>query len=400
MLRLFPFGYWSNSCSCAKSCGSRRPLEGQGNPTLFVSRQNTHSLFPKPNSRAQMIVGISYLASASKDDRGISVSSFNSASTSWQNSAFTTWQTYNQNFTIGRDAMTYMNLPGVTSADTYDDTDGITQPTRFLKFANKGTAFQVTTWSPTTPGAFALPGGLYVQRNKPASVLTSGQSVAISPLYTDETSFTCESSSSSSSGSDCNPPCKSYVSAGTGTKSRKCQRFFSVEKACFVVDPVSGNIESGCAVNTATKVPDSVTGKGSFGLSKFSFREIVVTSPPSSTQQFSSFDVTVRASTDPFVKALQLTNGSLNFGLTVAQKIAYGIGFLVAGGLLTFLVCGGIYCELCGCPPPPPPSPHTFAALTMPLPRTHNPPHSHSLCEKLPAPKAQLRRVLPTRCVC
>ena len=317
-----------------------------------------------------MIVGISFLASASKDDRGISVSSFNSASTSWQNSAFTTWQTNNQNFTIGN-AMTYMNLPGVTSADTYPDTDGVTQPTRFLKFANTGTAFpQVTTWSPTTPGAFALPGGLYVQRNKPASGLTSGQSVAISPLYTDETSFTCESSSSSSSGSDCNPPCKSYVSAGTGTKSRKCQRFFRVEKACFVVDPVSGNIESGCAVNAATKVPDSVTGKGSFGLSKFSFSEIVVTSPPSSTQQFSSFDVTVRASTDPFVKALQLTNGSLNFGLTVAQKIAYGIGFLVAGGLLTFLVCGGIYCELCGWLPPPPLTSHFLS------PYHATPPHS------------------------
>ena len=62
-----------------------------------------------------------------------------------------------------------------------------------------------------------------------------------------------------------------------------------------------------------------------------------------------SIPVEIRHDLDPFLVADEWTYGSLNFGLSVGSKVGLGMGFLVGGGCIMFLVIGGTYWFLKSC---------------------------------------------------
>jgi hypothetical protein len=299
-----------------------------------------------------MIVGISFLASSATDTRGDALSKFNTASTTWDSTGASAFQAASSNFTVGilnSGATSFsraVSLTKQTSPANFPDSAGATLPTTALYFS--GTGQPLTPFSPWTPTNSA--GGADSQQMTLVRNSLSGATspLPITPLWSSATTMNCKSSNTASTSSDCKPSCNTYVSPSTGT-TRTCYAFYAVTSVCLVVQPGSGLLDTaggaGCVPSTSSSpVPSSITGLDtSTNLARFGFSPTGGGGIPSSTQTYSNIPVTVRASTDPYVQALRLTRGTLDFGLTTAQKVASGIGFLVAGGLLTFLVCGGLY---------------------------------------------------------
>eukprot|EP00755_Sulcionema_specki_P017558 Sspe_Gene.64676::Locus_38313_Transcript_1_1_Confidence_1.000_Length_1231::g.64676::m.64676 len=61
-----------------------------------------------------------------------------------------------------------------------------------------------------------------------------------------------------------------------------------------------------------------------------------------STYSFNTMRFVVRSSDDPYVKALELTSGSLNFGMTIESKRSLGVILLILGIALVCCICAAV----------------------------------------------------------
>ena len=295
-------------------------------------------------------MGISFFVSLGTDTRSSALGTFNSASSAWDGTGFAAFKASAGNFTAGATAAQTVFLSAQSGSDTYPDRDGANVPAKSLYFYGAGTPLApFSSWAPLTTGT-ANPQVLNLARNGAAG---STFPVPVSPLYSSSTSMKCKSTSSSSTSSDCSPSCSTYVTPTSGT-TRTCHTFFVISKICLVVDPATGALDGGgrggCAVNPDSRVPANVNMKdGTTQLAQFDFAAVGGSGLPSPSQGYTNIPITVRASTDPYVVMLRLTQGGMNFGLTTAQKISSGIAFTVAGLLFTCCVYGGLYYFVTNC---------------------------------------------------
>ena len=293
-------------------------------------------------------MGISFFVSLGTDTRSSALGTFNSASSAWDGTGFAAFRASAGNFTLGATAAQTVFLSAQSTPDTYPDREGATVPAKTLFFSGVGTPLApFSSWTPLTTQGAANPQTPSLVRNGAGG---ASSPVPVSPLYSSSSSMKCKSSSSSSTSSDCSPSCSTYVSPASGT-TRTCYTFFVLSKVCLVVDPATGSSSgAGCIANPDSRVPASVNMKdASTQLAQFDFTSVGGTGTPSPSQGYTNIPITVRASTDPYVVMLRLTQGGMNFGLTTAQKITSGIAFTVAGLLFTCCVYGGLYYFVTSC---------------------------------------------------
>jgi len=130
-----------------------------------------------------------------------------------------------------------------------------------------------------------------------------------------------------------------------------CEQWWLLREVCFVVDPATRGIDlsssygKGCTAldsNFPSSQASAVLADASASVGPY--RHVSLSSPPA-TADFTSVTFTVRASTDPWVTALRITQGNpASFGLTVGQLVGAGIACIVIGMCIIGLLVGVVVC--------------------------------------------------------
>jgi len=246
--------------------------------------------------------GAGFLIALASNPRADVVAAFNAASTAWPNAsrAFA-----NLSLVAVTGSGGTLVLAAVTTPDVFPDTaDGVIQPTVGMRYF----------------AAQAADGGPIAGADFSSGATTSGSltaEAAVSPwsasLFT--STQTCQSDGPNSNHMSC-------------TSKYRC-----LTAVCFVLD-ANLSLTGGCALDRtsnslAVGSQDTCDGKGFVS--------------------FAGTGVDVRFAADPYVVAMRLTNGSLNFGLSQAAKLVVG-GTLLGIAVLVF----GIGCPFLAAQPPAP----------------------------------------------
>ena len=256
--------------------------------------------------------GAGFLIALAANPRADSVATFNAASSAWA-SASRAYANLSNVAVTGSGGT--LALVAVTAPDVFPDTaDGVIVPTVGLHY------YAVQTSGGPIAGA-SYSSGAMTSGNETAS--RGAGPPAVNPWTASLFTFT-----------------QSCSSDGPNSNHMSCTKtYYCLTALCFVLD-ANLSLTGGCALDRtsnslAVASQDRCDGNGYVS--------------------FAGTGVDVRFADDPYVVAMRMTNGSLNFGLSQAAKLVVG-GTLLGMALVIFLI---------GCPclaaQPPAPADHATA---------------------------------------
>lgn len=276
------------------------------------------------------LVGVGFLAATSVDTRSAQVSSFNAAASAWSNggaSAFAALPISLVGPAGGAGATLALALN--SALDNYGaDSGSLSLPNmtaRWAASAFSGHPFPSTSFSSSATA--------------PTTLQPGGSPLTVQLFKTATKSISCSSSDSTST---CSGRCNGYW---TSTMPTTCTKYFKLSSICVVVDPATRTIDTaggaGCAVladtdfNTAAFAGGSAGTKSSLGMFGFSSSNSAFVG----ASDFSGVQVTVRASSDPFVTLLRASGGKLTLDLSTETKGTIGGALLAVGIVITAITC-------------------------------------------------------------
>jgi len=296
-----------------------------------------------------LIIGLIFLLSATSNTRGDKIKEYNNAVDKWASSVRPVF-----------DQATFTNQvapPGqsqafsqITSADPLHDSDSKLHTYTPLRYQSASGTTAPATSSFTLQVGAQQQGG--TANTLSASVRTEGVTTKSGSELSRSCSSSSTSSSSSSSSSNSNTPCSEVCNDDGGSwdySTRRCTFRAYLTGICLKVAYSSAS--------QAYSVSSKYGGQGCFPCGYYSSfpsqgtnyvcnayevgQLSLSSSPPPAN--FEGVDIVVRSEDDPYIVAGNLTNGSMNFGLSRAAKIAIAIVFFAIGGSMCFCVYGGIY---------------------------------------------------------
>ena len=250
------------------------------------------------------LVGIGFLAATSVDSRSAEVSTFNAASSSWSNGGAAAFAAV---------PFSLVGPAGTLALTLVSTLDAFGPDSASLSLPNMTSRWAATTWS-GHPFSYVSPGSVVTV---PATLAPGGSFATSSlsvPLFRTATmSISCKSSESSTT---CSGRCNGgYWNSNSPTI---CTKFFKLSSVCVVVNPSTRQVDSaggaGCekltsgdaGYNPATFAGGTAGSQATLGMYNF-----ISSSSAFPGNDFSGVQVTVRASTDPYVMLLRSTGGSL-----------------------------------------------------------------------------------------
>ena len=250
-----------------------------------------------------ILIGIGFLASLSINERGDKLATFNAAVKAWpaKSTAFA-------GLSVTAVAPSYptgaANLTLLTNVDSYPDTDGATLPTTGLHYGGASLALQAG------PSGFLGAGS---NRRVDFTITPPGGGA---PVISQRWPVLFKQTSEKNSGNN----------------GGDHPVYWHIVSICAVVD-ASFQVVGGCAL-------DASSGSAELcGMARMEQASVGMTIP-----------VDVRSIDDPYVVAMKLTNGTLQFGITLLAKAIAG-GVLLGVGLLLFTSA----CNIIAATPPPEP---------------------------------------------
>jgi len=262
-----------------------------------------------------VVLGLVFLLSATSDTRGDLINEYNVAVDAWTDTHRANFE--KALFRFGNSTngpLSFMKQD--TSADTLNDHDKDIHTYNYLKYtAVLSDAITPKPWLANSKGSLVFwPADTNSSRSVP---FTDNPTLMSDTIYTAKDLQCSPSTSTTSSGStDCNSACNQK--GGTWNYATSiCTVHSYLSQYCLKVDNNwnPSNIYGGLGCTPSTSWSTS-TYVHTFNPTIIAF----------------TGTVTVRSANDPYIVAEHLTGGSLNFGLTRAQKAEIGIILIITGG--------------------------------------------------------------------